>query len=358
MINLNLLHSFERAVARDYRVLTSERQERPLEPRYRRLFDFADVLDESIQLYRRHWLTFATVSALCLIPPGLFAIWLGASGALDTNALLNEARGGRVPSFDSYMPLASAIASSSILGLVFFFLWTLAVTVTVDLYLHAEDAQLSAIFGRALRRYLTAFVGACCWLIAVVGLTLVSTLPLILLPVGLVGMFVAFVGILFWWLRPSARRTWLKWLIVVCTPFGLPSYLAGVWSMYLASVVIERQGPFGALRRSAELVDRQWFRVVGVLTVSGIIVGVLQYIPAFLIQVPLSVVSATRGQAGLGPAETVISTAAELVVQVLFASLATIVYTLLFVDLRNRREGRDLAERLQQLEAPEAVANG
>ena len=40
-----------------------------------------------------------------------------------------------------------------------------------------------------------------------------------------------------------------------------------------------------------------------------------------------------------------------IVVRILLASIGSIVYTLLFVDLRNRREGTDIFERVSQLEA-------
>ena len=64
---------------RDYGVLPSTKQERQLEPRYRRILTFGDLLDESIGLFRRHWVTFAVVSAVWLIPPGLLAVLFSAS---------------------------------------------------------------------------------------------------------------------------------------------------------------------------------------------------------------------------------------------------------------------------------------
>ena len=76
-----------------------------------------------------------------------------------------------------------------------------------------------------------------------------------------------------WAFQPQARSVWLKWLIILATPFGLPIFFGGMWSMYLCATVLERQGPFGALRRSMQLVDRHWFRVMAILFVAGMIVG-------------------------------------------------------------------------------------
>jgi hypothetical protein len=42
----------------------------------------------------------------------------------------------------------------------------------------------------------------------------------------------------------------------------------------------------------------------------------------------------------------------------LFASIGSIVYTVVFLDLRNRREGTDIGERVSQLEASALPANG
>ena len=92
--------------------------------------------------------------------------------------------------------------------------------------------------------------------------------------------------------------------------------------------------------------------------VASAIVGVLQWEPAVLIEVPLTISSATRGQVGLAPAQAAIANAVAVVLNILFASIGSIAYTLLFVDLRNRREGADILERLMLLEAQPVLANG
>ena len=47
-----------------------------------------------------------------------------------------------------------------------------------------------------------------------------------------------------------------------------------------------------------------------------------------------------------------------LILRILFGSVGVIVYTLMFIDLRNRREGTDMAERLTQLEASPMTPGG
>jgi hypothetical protein len=331
-------------------VLTSRTQERQLQPRFRRVLTFGDVLDESIQLFRAQWLTFAVVSAVWLIPPGLLEVFVSASGALNTASLVADLQSGRLPSPAAVTALITTIMATIVVQAVFLLAWSAATVATADLYLHAQEVYLPGVLGRTLTRYLPVFLGAILYLLGLLILSVLAILPFVIPPIGLLGMCFALIGILVWWLRPTAQRTWLKWLIIVFTPFGLPAYFAGAWSMYLGAVVIEGHGPLGSLRRSMQLVNQQWFRVVGILTLGGLMVGVLQYAPSALIQIPLGVNAATRGQFGLGPIEQAISSGASVAVQILFASLASIIYTLLFIDLRNRREGTDLSERLRQLE--------
>ena len=331
-------------------MLTSATQEPGLQPRYRRILSFGDVLDESIGLYRRHWVTFALVSSLWLIPPGLLGLWYSASGTFSTPTIVDALQRSPGQALGLLTPVITAFVVLGVVWALFYVAWTTAIVATTDAFLHGADTGLARIVGRTLRRFGSVFIGSMLILIGLVLLLIVSSVPLILVPIGVLGGLIALVGLSVWWLRPTARRTWLKWLIIVGTPYGLPTYFSGVWSMFLAAAVIEGHGPIGALRRSTQLVDRNWFRVVGVLTVGGLIVGVLQYAPSLLIQLPLSLSAASRGALGAGPTEQAISTAASVVVQILFASMGSIVYAMLYVDLRNRREGTDIAERLSRLE--------
>ena len=175
---------------------------------------------------------------------------------------------------------------------------------------------------------------------------------------GILGSIVAVIALLFWWFRPGARKTWVKWLIIVTAPYGLPLYFGIRWSLFLAAAVLEGRGPVASLRRSSALVDQHTLRVLAVLGVSGVIVAVLTYAPAALIDIPLAISASRRGDVGFDAAEATISTAADVVLQILFASIGYIIYALLFVDLRNRREGADLVERLTQIEATPIAAHG
>lgn len=344
----------------DYGAPSATTQDRQLEPRYRRILGFGDVLDESIGLFRRHWLTFAQVSAVWLIPPGLAAVLISNTGALNATTFVQPGTTLSPQALASMTTFFEATLAISLVWALFFIGWTASVMIVTDDYIHSTRPRLGGVLLRTLRRYLPTFASGLVFFVALMLLAaaavLIFVVFVLLPPVGVLATLGSIVGAVLWWLRPSLRTSWLKWLIIVTAPFGLPAYFAGLWSMYVPAAVLENHGPLGALRRSGQLVNNHWFRTVTILTLAGFIVAVLQYIPAVLIQLPLTISAYARGQVGLGPTETAISTAATVAFQILFASMGSIVYAMVFIDLRNRREGTDLAERLSRLETSEALA--
>ena len=325
------------------------------------MLSFGDLLDESIGLFRRHWAVFAMVSAVWLLPPGVITVLVTASGALSTTAAIGQIEAGVQPDLTSFKGFAAAFVLIYVVSALFFLAWTSAIVVTTDEYVHAVEPKLGRILARTLRRYLPALLAGLVYGLAMVVLVILATLIFVLfvvaVPVSLIAILAALAGGVIWAFQPRARTAWLKWLIIITTPFGLPIYFGGIWSMYLCAAVLERQGPIGALRRSMQLVNRHWFRVVAILFVAGMIVSVLQSAPALIVQLPIRISAALRGELEPSGPELAAGTAVGVVAQVLFASMASIVYAMVFVDLRNRREGTDLAERLSRLESETTVSS-
>jgi hypothetical protein len=336
-------------------VLNSTTQERQLEPRYRRVLSFGDVLDESIGLFRRHWVVFALVSAVCLIPPGLLEVLITFGGALDTRGLATQFASGTIPDVNTLSRLVGVLGILSLVSALFALAWAAAVVVTADEYLHGTEPSLSTVIGKVIDRYpivlVTSLVSFVLLLLVALAAAALMVVTIVLLPIFILGCIGAIVGVILWWTRPTMRTVWLKWLIILATPFGLFFYIGGTLALALVAAVLEPQGPISALRRSRELIYTHWFRAIAILFVAYMIVVVLQYIPTLLVQLPLTVLALLRGQPGMGPAEQAISLGAGIVTQVLCASMASICYTLLFIDLRNRRDATDIEERVSQLEA-------
>ncbi|HLZ27162.1 MAG TPA: hypothetical protein VKV73_07560 [Chloroflexota bacterium] len=330
-----------------------------LQPRYRRVLSFGDVLDESIRLFRQHWSTFALVSAVAFLVPGLLTVALSAYGLLGrTNFDFAELSRGVVPQSSNSPPQLVALTAAGILSGLFYVIWSAAVTAATEVYMRGGEPKLSSVYRRALRRFFTVLIGTIVLTLGVSVLTAIAVVLFVITLFGILGIVVALVALLIWWLSPGARKPWVRWLVILAMPFGLPTYYGVRWSLFVAAAVLERRGPIASLVRSSELVERHFFRVLCILTVSSVIVGVLLYAPAALIEVPLLISSASRGQLGVAPIEAAIINAVTLVLRILVESVGVIVYTVMFIDLRNRREGTDMAERLTQLEALPVTPGG
>jgi hypothetical protein len=298
----------------------------PLLPRYRRPLTFGAILDETFQIYRRAWIMLVAAGALLAVP-----------------YVLATSLAGR------------AISGGLSVGLGFVIFWLLALAVgaavlaMIDSLIRGERQSLERACTAAFTRVLPLAGASLVFFLALVLLSVLAIPLFVLGAFGLLGGLVALVGIIVWAANPTARRPWLKWLIVFGTPFGLPVYFSMRWSFFSPAVVLERAGPIEALRRSGELLRGHWFRAWGVSLVVGAIATILQSSLGFLVGLTVGIAAVpTAGTSqGLGIAEA----AANFMGAALFGTIPIIATTLLFVDLRNRHEGADLAERLEQLEA-------
>ncbi len=119
-------------------------------------------------------------------------------------------------------------------------------------------------------------------------------------------------------------------LIIIGIPLFF--YLVVIWSFATQAVVIENKGVFSALGRSRELVRGSWWRVFGIGLVFALI-----FVPLILAIVLISFFIGLVFDPG---------TLAFGIIGGVFAALVTPVYyiasTLLYLDLRVRKEGYDL----------------
>jgi hypothetical protein len=132
----------------------------------------------------------------------------------------------------------------------------------------------------------------------------------------------------------------------------IASVVLDVWfwtmfSMSAAAVVLEHQGPAQALGRSWRLVRKSFWRVFGILLLAGIIV----LVASSVLRLPFTVISAAFSSGSAPLAEAIRPSVASLVIGAVGSIIAGAitqpisagVTVLLYVDLRMRREGLDLA---------------
>jgi hypothetical protein len=161
---------------------------------------------------------------------------------------------------------------------------------------------------------------------------------------------------------PSFFGATLLFLVIVAGGFALAAaapqpYHVGlripllIWGIYFAillsctwpAVLFARQGPLGALRQSARLVWGNWWRMAAVYAVGGVVVVVVSILLGALITAIVS---------SLGAGITVSTSVFMEVATALGAVMAPFAGALLlatFGDLRVRKEGTDLQQRIAGL---------
>ncbi|MFC3994919.1 hypothetical protein ACFOVU_03275 [Nocardiopsis sediminis] len=141
------------------------------------------------------------------------------------------------------------------------------------------------------------------------------------------------------------------WICIVAGLLGVLAWAAvNVWiyvrtSLAMPVTVLERVGPGGSLARSWRLTRRGWWRVFGILLLSSFLGNMV----ASVLSGPFSVIAAVAGVVeNRFVADTIYAAAiflGSMVAGTITNPFVTGVTTLLYVDLRMRREGLDL--RLQ-----------
>jgi hypothetical protein len=228
--------------------------------------------------------------------------------------------------------------------------WLAAVTIATDAVVHGRPASVLGSYAAAVGSLLRLVGAIIVYGAAAAVLFLGGSILFVLTLFGTLGSLIALICLIVWWRNPSARNPFLKWVIILTTPFGIAYYYTVRWALFTPAAVLERAGPVACIQRSSALVRGEWFRVFAFLFLLGIILALLQTIPSGLIQAAVFAASASSPGGANEMIGFIVSQAASLIGQIIFASLSPIGATLLFLDLRNRREGADLSERLGALE--------
>jgi hypothetical protein len=148
--------------------------------------------------------------------------------------------------------------------------------------------------------------------------------------------------------------------LVLCIAPGI--WLWGIWAVAVPAMIVEDTKVFGSLGRSKRLVDGTFWRVWGIRALGALMVSVA----SGLITVPFSAVAAAvsghqlfsttgTGNLSLPVAYVLISSIGSVLATTLTAPVKAAIDSLLYVDLRMRKEGLDIV--LQQAAAnPASVA--
>jgi len=221
------------------------------------------------------------------------------------------------------------------------------VTVVLSLVLNAAlTGMLSAVIGRGVLGRTTGLRQA--WQAGRVGAVIGATLLLFLLGVAVIVPLAAAVVVL-----ALLHLTPVAVLIGVLGGIGAIVFeilLVIRLSLTLPALVLEGISPVDAIRRSWQLSHGSFWRLFGILALTGFIVA----IAADVLAIPFTILGAVigGGSSGLLGIATTTSAAALIIGAIGSILAATVtrpisagVNVLLYVDLRMRREGLDLTLR-------------
>ncbi len=284
----------------------------------------ADLVDEIFRLYRRNFGLFFAISAILWLPPSILSV-----GGLALMGLF---------SFGTLTPSALAASSVGIQAFALGFLVFLVVTPILmgALCLAVSEAwlgrpsTLGASLGRGVRSFLKLLAAYALVVLAiVVAVSAVSVL------------FVAlFRGAI---TQSNALAVFLQFMLLVLL-MSIPAiWIAATFALVTQTIVVERAGVFRGLGRSAELMKGSRWRTIGIILLLSLIGIVLLALPSSLVTVLLIPT--------LGPSGFILGQFVSVIAQIVYNPIQFGTLTLLYYDLRIRKEAFDLTYAAERLSA-------
>jgi len=321
-------------------------------PRLRPM-SIGDMLDAAFRLYRQHFLTFIGIVALLQVPMAMLQFLIqytygntALTSWVNFISRLPAARPGQNP-FDSFPlgDLLTVVATSLVLGAIQFLLIrnliTGALANAISRSYTGQPISILGSYSFGLRRFLS-----------LIGASLATFLIGASLSAVLFGCsFGSIAALLAGTNRASGA---LAAIMIVLVMFGL-FILLGLAALFFytrllittQAIVLEGQGPLAGLARSWRLVAGSFWRTLGILVLMGFLSYIIAAFPATVVSFALTIGSGNaldnlvRNQ--------IITTLLAQLGQIIVLPLQLAIYTLLYYDLRIRKEGYDLELMAQQV---------
>jgi hypothetical protein len=261
-----------------------------------RAMPFSELLDEAFRLYRRHFLAFAGLSLALKAPSLLIDLVSGGYryGGTFLGAIISSTPRSN-PFIYNHLPVVDPLWGY-LQGLIAFVLFPLVAAAPIALSIDFALYGRGSVAG-ALRRVLSRYFAIA-----------IQTL--------LIGLAVVLMAVL-----------------IISIPLAI--WAAFRWSVTTPALLAEGARPRAAMARSWRLVKGRWWHTVGIIFV----VGLLQFVASFAVGAVLGIFSAITP--GVAIAQGVSYLGAQ-VAQGLVTPLSAIAITLIYFDLRVRKEGFDL----------------
>ena len=299
-----------------------------------------DILDQSFSIYRRNFITLVGIVAVVHVPLLVLQI---AGGLLFGAQLTNRTGASAFNQTQSIATLAGIVIfglSVLVAGIASIF-ESSALSVVVSERLLGNSVNLRQAYGRALRHWRALLV-----MIFIVGGAVIFLMLVIFIPMA---VLLVVAGALFGATGSGSYAGALIPALVTCMIcVALPIVFIGSYGVSVRllfapqAIVLENMGGIDGLRRSWRLVRGSFWRVLGITLVISVLVAIIGQGPAYVIAIAASLLPSPV----LG---LVVNATAQSLVNVVVLPLQFAAFTLLYYDLRIRKEGFDLQLMAQQL---------
>ncbi len=299
-----------------------------------------ELLDRSVSIYRSNFLLFIGIVAIVTVPLTLAQV-LAALLFFPTSTFTGTGFGSTVSTLVYY-------ALILMLGIVAAFggiIQMAALAVAVSERYHGRTITLKAVYARTLRRWDSLLV-----------------VFLILGAVNGIVFLVLFGGPFFMVLLSSASASagagvvGVLLMLLSCLAF-LPAiillaFLDSRWALTLPALMVENLHALSALGRSWRLVKGYFWRVLGALILLVAFMYFLSLVPTMLIQMlALFIAAATNSVTIMTALNAVVSA----IMNIVITPIQFTVLTLLYYDIRIRKEGYDLQLRAEAMNLSNGV---
>jgi hypothetical protein len=272
-----------------------------------RVMPLGELLDETFKLYRRHFTVIAGVALVIIVPNLILSLISGSYRANPFSYLSSVVQNVNNPDQLAQIQARQRAYTGSPLYLLSFPIAALLLPFSVGALYRAATSlaagnleTIGSVLLGTLRRYFAVWGVVLLGALLVVGAIAIVTIPVVI-------------------------------------------WVAIRWSVALPALFAEGIGPVKALGRSWNLVRDNWWRTLGILIIVSIMVSLIQTALAALFGGVAAVVPGLSEDVRAGVVTTVTT-----LIDALVGAITPIAITMLYLDLRVRKEGLDLDQLARQ----------
>lgn len=307
-----------------------------------------DILDQAVRIYRGNFIPLVTIVAIVSVP---FTLLQAIPQFLLYSSLGTLSPGGSITgdafNTGTYLLAQGINVLATLLILIAAIFEQGALAAFISERFLGRPITVRQAYGRAFRRWLALLIASFLFGAAMFFLLLALFGVFIVPLIGVTALSVAGIG-------DSATTSTVAGLVTLLSCcLVIPAFLAALylytrWAFYEQAIVLENYNSTGGLGRSWKLVKGNFWRVLGMVMILILIVSLASLGPYLLILFGAALFSSPL-------LIVAVNAIASMAIVLLMTPLQSAVLTVLYYDLRIRKEGFDLQLQMQGLPEPPAL---